>query len=47
MGSYFHKKFKGTYASQTDFLNLQVFYGDGIEFQSKIHVVYDILTISS
>ena len=30
--SYFHKKFKGAYASQTDLLNLEGFYGELIDF---------------
>ena len=31
--SYFHKKFKGAYASQTFLLYLEVFYGELIDFQ--------------
>ena len=38
--SHFHKKLTGAYASQTDLLNLSVFYGEMIEFQLKRHLAY-------
>ena len=38
--SYFHKKITGAYASQTDLLNLLIFYGELINFQKKRHLAY-------
>ena len=36
--SYLHKKVTEAYASQTDLLNLQVFYGELTDFKYKRHI---------
>ena len=38
--SYFNEKNTGAYASQTDLLNLIVFYSELIDFQQKRHLAY-------
>ena len=45
--SYFHKKITGTYASQTDLLNLLVFCSELIDFQQKRHLAYAEYTLTS